>query len=99
MTMGTRKPRTSPRRVTRANRSLLTPLLHQARFLAAGRASANHPARAGMMVIASAKEAIRARMTLPPMEPTKSPTLPGMSTMGAKASTVVAVEAASGTKR
>ena len=69
------------------------------RFLASGRASANHPARAGMMVIASANEAIRARMTLPPMEPTKSPTLPGMSTMGAKASTVVTVEASSGTKR
>jgi hypothetical protein len=34
-----------------------------------------------MVVIASANDAIRARMTLPPMEPTKSPTLPGMSTM------------------
>ena len=40
-----------------------------------------------------------ARMTLPPTERTKSPTLPGKSTIGAKASTVVRVDAKSGTKR
>jgi len=59
----------------------------------------NRAATAAMMVIEIRKEAPIARITLPPMYPTKSPALPGRRTIGAKASMVVSVEASSGPPR
>ena len=47
-----------------------------------------------MRVIETAKDAMSARITLVPMELTKSPTLPGSSMIGRNASTVVKVDAA-----
>ena len=62
-------------------------------------AGSSQPASAGVSVSASASEATSMMMTDLAIEPTKSPTGPGRSAIGMKASTVVSVEASSGTAR